>query len=408
MIFHFKLDSRSAFVQIFLWVLLLIGPEVTFAQQQVPVNIKYDNGLKIKIADPEQKNKTELVLAGRIHYDITLINQDDAINSQIGSSHSSQQFRRIFLMHSGNLFYGKLNYKIQFDFTGGQIGFRDVYIEPRIFSAGKMQGFIRAGQFKDPFRLENMFSSNNLSLMERSYISGFAPLRNTGIMYHMHTVDEVFTFQLAYLDNSTDAGADLSPDDGYNITTRATFLPVHNEEQTIHLGAAFSVRERGMEAKYNIKAKPPVSTLANYLSVPFSGVEDVQLLNFEGLLIRKRLMIMSELLLGSVRTGTDHHANAYYGQVSYFINRDSHHRYNNSLLGIKDVISDQGAWELVARYAAVHIDDEIPAAPSVHDLTFGLNYYFNEQLRIMLNLTRIHLQSAGNTHALSLRLQATF
>lgn len=397
-----------AFIQLVFFSLCQLASTSLSAQGRMPVKVQYQNGLNLEFPDSDLNTKTKLSFAGRVHYDLTLIDQSTEINNLVGEAGSSQQFRRIFLMHSGELFYGKLSYKIQFDFTGGQIGFRDIYIEPRLFKAGSFEGFIRVGQFKDPFRFENMLSGNNLSLLERSYIANFAPLRNTGLMYHMHSSDQKFSFQFAFLENSTDTGKDISPDDGHNITTRVTYLPLHEDDLTLHLGAAISIRDRGKEGKYTLKAKPPVFTLPNYLSFAIDDVEDVRLLNFEAVLIRRQLMIMSEVLIGSVNAAANHTADAYYGQVSYLINKDSYHTYKNSLLGIKDHISEKGAWEFALRFAAANFKDESPVAPAVSDLTFGTIYYFNEQLRVMLNLSHIHLRSAGNAKALSIRLQTTF
>lgn len=384
--------------------LVLIYSHVSYSQNTQGI-ISYKNGLKIEFADSSKNIKSELTTGGRIHYDISFINQSNGINNVVGQSHNGQQFRRIFLYHSGKLFYNALHYKIQFDFSGGQIGFRDVYIEPRIFQKNSIEGYLRIGQFKDPFRFENMLSSNNLSLIERSYIQNFAPLRNSGIMFHVLSPNQRFTYQFAYLENSTDAGVDISPEDGYNITNRLTFLPIHTTDFTIHTGIGFSWRDRGNEKKVSVKAKPPIQILPSYISYTLNEIPDTKLLNLETALLKRQLMIIAEYIYGNNDAIDEHRSNAYYLQVSYLLDHKSYHQYNTSLLGINDKISKQGVFELVVRYSNASFEEDAPLLTNIWDLTAGINYYFNSNFRIMADFSSIHLKSVGNTQGLNVRFQ---
>ncbi|MCB0685708.1 MAG: hypothetical protein KDC53_04265 [Saprospiraceae bacterium] len=392
----------------FIASLILSTTKVLFSQKNAAA-ITYKNGLKITIPDSSNQIKTKIIFNGRIHYDVSFIHQSEQLSEVLGSAHNGQEFRRIFIANTGSLFYGNLNYKVQLNFSGGKIGFRDIYIEPKLFQTKSLEAYLRAGQFKDPFRFENLLSSNNLSIIERSYLQSFAPLRNTGLMYHMNALNNRFAFQLAYLGNTDDTANEISDTDGFNITTRATYLITAKKENTIHVGISYSLRNRGKDGTYTFKVKPPVHLMPNYISVSLNNLDDVQLFNVETAWIRQRLMVMAEMITAKMSPSIDKNYYSFYGQVSYFLNRNSYHEYNNSLLGIKDIIGKKGAIEIAGRYSLANFGADVAGKSTmVQDFTLGGNFYFNEQFRLMLDYTVANLNTIGTSSGLNLRMQLTF
>ena len=73
------------------------------------------------------------------------------------------EFRRVRVFNSGKL-YGNVKYKLQLDFAGGEIAFKDVWME---LGELPIDGKLRVGYFKEPLRLEVLTSSKYISFMER-------------------------------------------------------------------------------------------------------------------------------------------------------------------------------------------------------------------------------------------------
>ena len=108
----------------------LIISTVSFAQN---FNSNWSNGFKISSDDEDFKLK----FGGRIMYDYACWNTN--FNGP-DESFSGSEFRRVRLFNSGQV-YKNVKYKIQFDFAGEEVSFKDVYMEiTKVPFVGKGQG----------------------------------------------------------------------------------------------------------------------------------------------------------------------------------------------------------------------------------------------------------------------------
>jgi len=101
----------------------------------------------------------KLKMGGRIMQDWTWVGEDDDIKADVGEQEDGTEFRRVRLYTSG-LIYDNTEFKLQFDFAGGDADLKDAYIGLKDFPIGS----IRAGHFKEPFGLEELTSSKYISL----------------------------------------------------------------------------------------------------------------------------------------------------------------------------------------------------------------------------------------------------
>ena len=128
--------------------------------------------------------------------------------------------------------------KIQYDFAGGTTKFKDVYLG---LTEIPYLGKIRVGHMKEPFSLEEMTSSNNVTFMERALPNAFAPSRNTGLLISNHAKERV-SWGVGVFRNTNDLG--VSQGDGeFNFTGRLTGTPWHSEKgkKVVHVGSATAI-----------------------------------------------------------------------------------------------------------------------------------------------------------------------
>ena len=122
---------------------------------------------------------------------------------------------------------------------------------------------IRAGKFKQPFGLEELISSNNITMMERSYLDQTVPGKKIGVQV-MGSPAKGLTYALSTFQNN-DVERDLHGDGYASGAGRATFNfaeSMGDKESVLHVGLA------GLSSTYAISP----STTSQTSAVPDSGV----------------------------------------------------------------------------------------------------------------------------------------
>ena len=135
--------------KIYIYSLTLLIFSIGYSQD---FTAKWGNGYKLSSSDGEHSLK----FGGRIMSDYAIWNNGD-------DTFSGTEFRRVRFFNSGKV-YGNVKYKIQLDFAGGGVSFKDVYMEVAMPYAGN----VKVGHFKEPFRLEALTSSKYITFMERA------------------------------------------------------------------------------------------------------------------------------------------------------------------------------------------------------------------------------------------------
>lgn len=380
------------------------------------VKTTWNNRLEFATPDGNFKGR----IGGRLHSDMLYVRGQGELEDATGSSFKAEDrafFRRARLYFEGTA-YEDFFYKFQWDFAGGTNGFRDAYVGMRnIPYIGKFT----VGQFKEPFSLEEITSSNNITFVERSLPVMFAPGRSWGAAINNNWFDQRLTLGLGAFRNSNE-GADMVTGNEWNLTTRVTALPWYESaDKLAHLGVSHSLRvPEGNSRRF--RQRPELRTTNRFVDTG-TFLENVDnRLGIEGAVVYGPLSVQGEFIQawadrpdGHSRTGYFHGA---YGYISYFLTGENR-KYSKSSGAFSGVSPKKnfslkdgtwGAWEIAARYSYLDLDQKRQDITGgiLNDVTLGLNWYLTPNLRAMLNYVHTHRVGVGHADGVQARVQVTF
>jgi phosphate-selective porin OprO/OprP len=352
-----------------------------------------------------------LKLGGRIQTDAVAIDADDDVEDEVGNVENGVEFRRARISLEGEL-YERYEFKMQYDFAGGESTFKDVYVG---MTKIPWVGGVRVGQFKEPFSLEELTSSNYGTFLERGLPNAFAPARNTGIQLANHVLGDRMTWAAGAFRDTDDFG-DRIGDGEWNFTGRVTGLPWYDDEaHLLHLGTAYSFRNPN-DGEVGFSQRPEIHTTPRYVNTSAIPADDYQLLGLEGAFVFGPASVQAEWIRSDVNADAsanpDFHG--WYAYASWFITGD--HRVYKPAEGAFDKVkpahpflwgenAGAGAWEVAARYSQIDLDDSNIDGGQLDDVTLGVNWYLNTNFRIMANYIFADLDDVGDTHAFTMRFQ---
>ncbi len=117
-------------------------------------------------SDDETEQKPVFQLRGRINADTVIVNQSTRNRAIIGDVEDATGFRRARLGAQGYI-GEQVNWVAEFDFAGGIIAFKDVWIGVDELPVVRR---VRLGHQREPFSLEGYESSNYFPFVERAAI----------------------------------------------------------------------------------------------------------------------------------------------------------------------------------------------------------------------------------------------
>ncbi|MCS5587770.1 MAG: porin [Porticoccaceae bacterium] len=340
--------------------------------------------------------------------------QDDGANDSANDKQHETELRRARL-------YFKLpiaedwSSKIQLSLTeeDNKYELKDAYLRYKGWSLAD----IRIGQSKEPFGLENLTSSLNSSVIERSLAaSAFALGRNPGI--NIADSNSKRSWSLGLYEVGNNAGT--KEDGGLAYTARVTFSPVNDNPEYIHFGISFSNRDLD-GSEYEIESDGGVHSAINFLDTANIETDSIDQIGLESAWGRGALSLQAEYQYQKIEATESINSTsyqAYYLQGSYFLSGD-HRPYKKGRFGTVKPSSSAGAIELVLRYGSlgsINLDDKINSGTDfqLNSLLFGVNYHLNKRIKFMLNV--ISTDSTGifkdddqeEGDAISLRVQLRF
>ncbi|MFY8133804.1 MAG: porin, partial [Aquimonas sp.] len=214
-----ELEARSAEAR-------SVAPPAATASAET-VEIAAGPGLEIASETAERS----FGIGGRLHYDFY------AHNEGARAATGGSEFRRARVNFDGEA--AGWAYRLQVELSGDAVDLRDVYLE-RALGANTLT----LGQFKPHRSMEELGSSNDLSVMERGYTSaaglfaerqwqqgaGFLmPLRAGSLGVSVFTLRE----------------DDTARNEGWGAAARATWAPVREDTRVLHFGLWGSEEQGG-------------------------------------------------------------------------------------------------------------------------------------------------------------------
>ncbi len=357
-----------------------------------------DEGLKIVRAD------TKLELGGLLMWDYDHFSGAHSEDKKEGNHNGSELELRQARIDIKSNFNKNWEAKLQVSFTDSDSStdIEDAYIK----FTGWDYAIVTIGQDKEPFGLEKMTSSKDITFVERSMATNaLAPGSHPGLGLSKDT--KRYTWAIGVYE----AIDRKSKGDTYALTGRMTFAAWQNKNSIFHLGIAGSVRDYGRE-KYEIEEHAEVHTAKEIVSSGKTLTNRINLLGLEAAWIKGPLSLQAEYMSAFIKSDTvdDATYKGYYLQGSYFFTKESRLYKKGIFEGIKPD-NKYGALELVSRYSVLDAEDNNRGVKA-SNLSLGMNYYINEQIRLMGNYIRTNLSGdvadEDSADALSFRFQYGF
>lgn len=326
----------------------------------------------LSVATFEAQAQPTIEFGGRLHVDGALYDQDAV---ELGSG---TEIRRARLFAEGAIADG-WDYKLEFDFNDGDVTPTDTYVQYNGLPLGK----IKVGQFKMPFSLEEQTSSRFITFMERAMINEFVPGRRIGVGYEV--TQDGLTFGAALFGQQA---GDSAVDEGAGAAVRAAYAFEPRRGALVHLGIGAvheepETTETGTDI-IRIRARPE-SHVTGLRLVDTGEITDAQSrtsLGLEFAAVYGSLSAQAEYMKQSVETASgDFDFDGYYAYLSWFPGGESR-PYKG---GKFDRVQAENAWEFGARFSSMDLSDGVVAGGEEDNITFGVNYYVNPYLHLMLN-----------------------
>jgi len=327
---------------------------------------------------------------GRIHVDYAMHDED---NSDLGDGFRA---RRARIGLSGKV-DDDWSFQIEYDFAENGSSANDVYVR----YTGLDQGNITIGHFKVPFGLEELTSSNNITLIERSLpTTTFAQARRMGVSYS--TSGDNWTAAVMGFGQSQGSGVrSTTGDEGLGLGGRVTFTPVNNDNNLFHLGIAASTESPEDKDVSQVRFRTrPESRVTGVRLVDTGNISDVSSINQIGLEAAWKagpFSVQSEWMRAeaSRRGGIDSvDFNGWYVSGSWVLTGESRGYRGGVFRGVSPQ-NPGGAWELTARYSNVDLDDGPIEGGEETNWTLGVNWYANSRVRLMANYINVNTDRRG-------------
>lgn len=190
---------------------------------------------------------TSLGLTGRLQFDMRSIeankdqvNDDDRDTKSLGDNF---EIRRARIGAKGKMFTN-----FDYEVVANAVGSSTNVIDVAYMNWNKFEPFqLRVGQFKQPFSLEQLTSSNNIDFMERSYNDQITPAKKPGVMLHGVPAKGLTYAVSTYQQNTF--GSESPDSDGKSFAARGTinFAELAGwKESVMHVGLS------GFDSEYGI------------------------------------------------------------------------------------------------------------------------------------------------------------
>lgn len=358
--------------------------------------VETKGGIKVTSAD----KKFEAQIGGRIHFDAYAFDRD------LVNTTGTTDFRRARLTLQGKAF--GWDYKLEQDFTGPETteGFRDVFI-----ARNALGGRFTIGHFKPYRSMEELTSSNEITMMERPFASasGLYSGRQFAQGVGYLRAGENYTVGVTAFNTRNAAGP---RNEGMGAAARVTWAPINNDNNTLHLGLSAST-ENANRGSADVRAavayagrRGPSQTIATTTGA--SG-DSVDALGLELAGAFGPLFFQSEYARATFERplGGDQDVETWYVMGSWMLT--GQHKPYKAATGVfgSPKLGDTGAWELTARYD--HIENKDVAVLEANAWILGVNYYVNPNVRLMFNYTKGDNEFTGDeTGQYAIRTQFAF
>lgn len=346
-------------------------------------------------------------------------------------------------------------------FNNTQVAFGEVFVGYN----GCKNFWIALGQISIPFGLESWASFNDATFMENSMPSRAFDAPGYGLGAYVEWHSEMFTAAgaiyhpqagtiqygdvLSLNPGVTAPNGPLGSDPGSDplgYAVRLTFSPIHDEHNVLHLGVAGKYQNLHDNANvFNFFSGIDVQsrqTPVLFTNIPLNSANDYMTLGFEAAGRWGPLMVSGEYMMAEVDRdgnlpingdprlpGGDLKFRGYYIMASYVITGEAKdYDFVSGTFGRVRPRTHKGAWEVAIRHSYLDFVDNTALVPngtpalgmagpavlpagvdpnaivgSVHATTLGLNWWINDNVRLMANYSRMNFPNTVDINGLGLK-----
>ncbi|MBC8384478.1 MAG: hypothetical protein H8E57_03040 [Candidatus Cloacimonetes bacterium] len=297
----------------------------------------------------------------------------------------------------------KWNAEFDIDVANNEVEIKDMWMSYDFLR----NGFIKVGNFKPPFSMEELTSSRLLTFLERAYLNCFTPGRRMGSAITLwgnfwHLSSGIFGQQISFWQDRKD---NKHNSQSMNFASRIAFVPINNNKKILHFGGDFIRMKPDFKGEITEFDSYPESKVAPIQFVDTDNIDKVdnwQVLGLEGAAVYGPVSIQSEFMRANVKRledADDLRFQGFYSFLSIFLTGESR-PYEMKEGEFGQVIPNRksGALEFALRYSHLTLSDlnyEHPVGAEVegerikggkaNNITIALNWYANPNVRLMTN-----------------------
>ncbi|PCJ54177.1 MAG: hypothetical protein COA70_05960 [Planctomycetota bacterium] len=360
--------------------------------------------------DPGEKT---INIGGRFMEDYSFFSGGEMTEAALGTTFDDgAEVRRARIRVFGDL-SENIAYKMEYDWAGGTASLKDAYLKFTIDEIGD----VFVGHQYEPLGLNTVTSSRYITFIERSTLSeAFMPERNMGVSLWNHT--DAWTVSGGLFRDADNQGK--TTDEGWGATARAVYRPVFRDQgrSLVHLGVGASFRQADGMAQF--RARPEAHLLPRFVDTGVLAADQVTLVNLEAAWQEGPFHAMLEYTMADLTDdagGVEPSFSGFSIQGGWFLTGENRGystgkgiwgRVKPRTLALHDGDEGCGAWEVALRYSNLDLTEAVAVADELDSITAALNWYLNNNTRIMLDVTQADLDSLDSTTIVALRFAFDF
>lgn len=399
------MKNRSNFAAFFIAAIFLISAGLTFAQdskvpggnERMPLGAEMRNG---KLVFESENGDFLWWFDSRLQVDAAMFFENKNAMS------NGSLFRRLTFAMKTVI---RKNWEAEFDVDFGedvsvdpQTDLRDMWIQ---YTFRALNVSLRVGNFKDPFGMERLNSSRILIFLERSTpTNAFALGRRIGASARYW--NDWMQITAAIMGHEAGTRVDKGQkDEGYNTTIRASFAPINNFGEALHIGFAGSYKIPDVVADVALNGVEISARTEQYVfdqkHLHTDVIKDVNYYNrygFELMGIYGPFYAQSEMLGASVYRWYGKptvNLRGGYVMAAFMLTGENRYYYvDEGEVGPVEAPKNwYGAVELAARYSVTDLNDLQAGIKGGQNnqLMLGLNYYPNSNIKLQFNYSVVNL-----------------
>jgi len=410
-------NNRGSFT-LFLLALLIMSADLIFSQdarvpggdQKIPLGADVRNGKMIFQTEDESFQwwfDSRLQIDGAIYFE----NKNQMSNGTV--------FRRLTFALKAVLWK---DWQAEFDVDFGedvsvdpQTSLRDMWVQ---YTFPKFNLSLRAGNFKEPYGMENLNSSRLLTFLERTAITNAMRIgRRVGVSARYWNDYGQITAAIMGHEGGTriDKG---QRDEGFSTALRISAAPINNFGENLHIGLAGAYKIPDAVADLRKNTIEISARTETYVFDPkFLHSDDITDVNYYNRYCAELMYVNGPFYFQSEFMGTiikrwyeaDYkkrnleptiNLKGGYVMASWMLTGETRYYYidEGEVGPIEAPKNCWGALELAARYSITNLNDlaaGIKGGQS-NQLMLGINYYPNTNIKLQFNYSYVNLDQFAN------------